>query len=194
MDILGLIAHARRNVVGKVNKNKKRFKGVAQVQEWRGSLLRFLATRVWILPRTSKQDWQNARGGVKAQGPFHDPVHQPEPGFFFCITQFASICTPWVDVPCTNAHGNLIKLVTQPMTTYQAPALPWEFGACTKYLKRDTEQQRRPIMSVVHCAGNYSNHCQRLSFLAIHIQDQRFKHGQLLMLPNHPWSRFHPEP
>jgi len=97
-------------------------------------------------------------------------------------------------VPCTNAHGNLIKLVTQPMTTYQAPALPWEFGACTKYLKRDTEQQRRPIMSVVHCAGNYSNHCQRLSFLAIHIQDQRFKHGQLLMLPNHPWSSFHPEP
>jgi len=85
VDILGLIAHARRNVVGKVNKNKKEFKGVAQIQEWRGSLLRFLATRVWILPRTSKQDWQNARGGVKAQGPFHDPVHQPEPGFFFFL-------------------------------------------------------------------------------------------------------------
>jgi hypothetical protein len=194
VDILGLIAHARRNVVGKVNKNKKKSRGLLRFKNGGG-----VCCASWQPVYGSCHAHQSRTGktheeALRRKDLSTTPYISLNQVFFFCITQFASICTPWVDVPCTNAHGNLIKLVTQPMTTYQAPALPWEFGACTKYLKRDTEQQRRPIMSVVHCAGNYSNHCQRLSFLAIHIQDQRFKHGQLLMLPNHPWSSFHPEP
>ena len=31
--------------------------------------------------------------------------------FVFLMTRFTRICTPWVDVPCTNAHGNTAKLV-----------------------------------------------------------------------------------